>query len=112
MWIIIIIIIAPVFGLFAFSQIILPLLVAWPRATKLGREGRLKKPIPIATFLVAPITWTALLCVSFWAVNKYFGEYPELYCSTLGVTLVIIIAQIPKKTETLRQISKIRGKTT
>lgn len=100
MWIIIIII-GLMFGLFAFSQIIYPLFVAWPRTSRLGREGRLKKPIPIATFLVAPIAWSALLCGSIWVVNKYFGQYIRLYYGALGVMLVIVIAQIPKKNRDL-----------
>jgi hypothetical protein len=101
MWIIIIIIIGPMFGLFAFSQIIYPLFVAWLRASQLGREGKLKKPIPVSTFIAAPIAWSALLCVSIWAVNRYFGEYVMLYYGTLGVTFVIVVAQIPKKNRDL-----------
>ncbi len=100
MWIIIIIV-GLILGLFGFSQIIYPLFVAWPRASRLGREGKLKKPIPIATFLVAPIAWSVLLCGSIWAVNKYFGEYLELYYVALGVMLVVVIAQIPKKNRDL-----------
>lgn len=100
MWIIIIII-GLMFGLFAFSQIIYPLFVAWPRASRLGGEGKLKKPIPMATFLVAPIAWSALLCGSIVAVNEYFGDYLKLYYGVLGVMLVVVIAQIPKKNRDL-----------
>lgn len=96
MWIIIVIV-GLLFGLFAFSQIIYPLFSAWPRAKKLEREGRLIKPIPIATFVIAPIIWGLLLVSSILIVNNYFAEYSKLYYIVLGFILIIVIAQIPKQ---------------
>ena len=61
---IVIFVIGLVFGLFAFSQIIYPLFSAWPRAKKLEREGKLKRSIPISTFLIAPIIWGVLMWAS------------------------------------------------
>jgi hypothetical protein len=63
MWIIIVMA-GLIFGLFAFSQIIYPLFSALSRAKRLEREGKLTKPIPIATFIVAPVIWGALLAVN------------------------------------------------
>lgn len=100
MWIIIIII-GLVFGLFAFSQIIYPLFSAWPRAKKLERERRLIKPIPITTFIVAPIIWGILLAGSILLVNSYFAEYTRLYYIVLGFILIVVIAQIPKQNRDL-----------
>jgi protein-S-isoprenylcysteine O-methyltransferase Ste14 len=100
MWIIIIIV-GLMLGLFGFSQIIYPLFVAWPRASRLGREGKLKKPIPIATFFVAPIVWSVLVCVSIWITSKYFGEYLKVYYGVLGIMLLVVIVQIPKKNRDL-----------
>lgn len=100
MWIIVIVI-GLLFGLFAFSQIIYPLFVAWPRASRLGHEGKLKKRIPMATFLVAPVAWTISVYGSIWIMNKYFGDYLKLYYGILGVMLVVVILQIPKKNRDL-----------
>lgn len=96
MWIIIVII-GLLFGLFAFSQIIYSLFSALPRAKQLEREGKLLKPIPITTFVVAPIIWGTLLVGSIWLVNNYFAEHILLYCITLSSVLVVVIAQIPKQ---------------
>ena len=98
---IIIIIVGLLFGLFAFSQIIYPLFSAWPRAKKLQREGKLTKPIPIATFVVAPIIWGFLLLGSILIVNNYFSDYTKLYYIVLGFILIVVIAQIPKQNRDL-----------
>jgi O-antigen/teichoic acid export membrane protein len=89
------------FGLFSFSQIIYPLFSAWPRAKRLGRDGKLLKPIPVATFIVAPIIWGVLLAGSIWIVNNYFSEYSTLYYIVLGFILIVVILQIPKKNRDL-----------
>ena len=39
-------------GVFASSNIILPLLWAWPKARRLYREGMLTRPIPTWRFLI------------------------------------------------------------
>jgi len=98
---IIIVIIGLLFGLFAFSQIIYPLFSAWPRAKKLQREGKLIKPIPVATFIVAPIIWAFLLLGSILIVNNYFSDYTKLYYIVLGFILIVVIAQIPKQNRDL-----------
>lgn len=98
---IIIVVVGLIFGLFAFSQIIYPLFSAWPRAKRLEQEGKLIKPIPIATFIVAPVIWGALLAGSIWLVNNNFTDYIRLYYIALGVILVVVIAQIPKQNRDL-----------
>jgi len=98
---IVIVVLGLIFGLFAFSQIIYPLFSFWPRAKRLEREGMLVQPIPIATFVVAPVVWGALLAGSIWLVNNYFDEHAKLYYIALGVILVVVIAQIPKQNRDL-----------
>src|SRR3989344_5140734 len=100
MWIIIVIV-GLLFGLFAFSQIIYPLFSAGPPAKRLEREGKLVKPIPMTSFVIAPIIWGALLVGSIWLVNSKFLEYSTLYYITLGFILVVVIAQIPKQNRDL-----------
>ncbi len=100
MWFIIVIV-GLMFGVFAFSQIVFPLVVAWPRAKRLERQGKLKKSIPIFTFVLAPVMWSALLAGSIWLVNNYFPEYTRLYYIVLGFILVVVIAQIPKQNRDL-----------
>lgn len=98
---IVIFIIGLVFGLFALSQIIYPIFSAWPRAKKLEREGRLKRPIPITTFIVAPIIWGVLLLGSVWLVKNYFGDHLNTYYISLAIILVVVIIQIPKQNRDL-----------
>lgn len=96
MWIVIVII-GSIFGLFAFSQIIYPLFVAWPRAKKLERENKLKKPVPVYTFLFPVIIWGTLLIGSILLVRNYFPDYLKLYYIVLGFIFIVTLAQIPMK---------------
>ena len=100
MWIIIVVI-GLIFGLFAFSQIVFPLFVAWPKAKKLERENKLKKPIPVYTFLLPVLIWSVLLIGSIILVQNYFAEYLKLYYIVLGFIFVATVAQIPMKNRDL-----------
>lgn len=98
---IVIFIIGLVFGLFAFSQIIYPLFSAWPKAKKLKREGKLKRPIPVSTFLIAPIIWGVLIWISVWVVGKFWPENINTYYISLAIMLFVVIIQIPKQNRDL-----------
>ena len=98
---IVIFIIGLAFGLFAFSQIVYPLFFAWPRARKLEREGKLKRPIPMSTFLIAPIIWGVLMWASVWAVGKFWPENLNTYYISLVIILFVVIIQIPKQNRDL-----------
>lgn len=98
---IIIFIVGLFFGLFTFSQIIYPLFSAWPRAKRLERGGKLKRPIPITTFLIAPIIWGILILGSIWIVNKFFADYLNTYYISLAIILFVVIIQIPKQNRDL-----------
>ncbi|MBI2852785.1 MAG: hypothetical protein HYX84_06760 [Chloroflexi bacterium] len=89
------------FGLFAFSQIVYPVFSAWPRARKLEREGKLIRPIPISTFLIAPVIWGILVWVSAWAVGKFFPTNLSIYYLSLGIIFLIVLVQIPKQNRDL-----------
>lgn len=98
---IIIFIIGLGFGLFGFSQIIYPLFFAIPKIKKLQKENRLKKSIPLHTILLVPIIWTILTASSIVVVQNCFSSYQQTYYIALGIMLVIVIAQIPKKNKDL-----------
>lgn len=98
---IVIFVIGLVFGLFAFSQIVYPLFSAWPRAKKLEREGKLKRPIPISTFLIAPIIWGVLVWASVWTVGKFWPDSLNTYYISLAIILFVVIIQIPKQNRDL-----------
>ena len=98
---IVIFVIGLVFGLFAFSQIIYPLFSAWPRAKKLEREGKLNRPIPISTFLIAPIIWSILMWIFVWAVDKFSPDNLNIYYTSLVIILLVVIIQIPKQNRDL-----------
>ena len=72
-------------GLFASSNILLPLLWSWPKATRLYRGGRLKKPIPVAGFVIAPVVWTLLVVGSWWVVSSIFPPHSASYAFGLLV---------------------------
>jgi hypothetical protein len=66
-------------GLYASSNIVLPLLWSWPKAMRLRREGKLKTPIPTAGFLVAPLVWTLLVVGSWWIVLSMLPSLSTAY---------------------------------
>lgn len=98
---IVIFVIGLVFGLFAFSQIIYPLFSAWPRAKRLEREGKLKRPTPISTFLIAPIIWGVLIWASIWVIGKFWPDNLNIYYISLAIILFVVIIQIPKQNRDL-----------
>jgi uncharacterized membrane protein len=98
---IIIFIIGLGFGLFGFSQIIYPLFVALPKIEKLQKEDKLKKPIPLYTVLLAPVIWTVLIAGSILIIQNFFSNYLNTYFVALGIILIVVIAQIPKKNKDL-----------
>jgi len=97
----IVILIGFFFGVFDFSNIVYPIFSARPRAKKLEREGKLVKPIPEATFFVAPIVWGAVLIGTIWLVRTYFQEHSLAYELTLFVAFLIVCAQIPRRNKDL-----------
>jgi len=99
--VILVFIVGFVFGVFAFSQVVYPLFSAWPRARKLQLEQQLIKPIPVASFIIAPIIWGFLALGSIWVVNALASSHLMAYFLALGISLVMVIAQIPKKNRNL-----------
>ncbi|KPJ54990.1 hypothetical protein AMJ47_02950 [Parcubacteria bacterium DG_72] len=96
-------IISLIFSLMALSQIIYPLFLAWPMATRLEKEGKLKKKIPIFTFLIPPLIWVILIILSVWLVNAKFPFFSTVYYSILVFILIIVIIQIPLKNRNLKE---------
>ena len=58
-------------GVFASSNIILPLLWAWPKARRLYREGMLTRPIPTWRFLIPFFIWGLLVLGSLWLAGVF-----------------------------------------
>ena len=85
------------FGFFAFCNIVLPLFFSLPLAKRLEREGKLIRPIPVVTFMIAPVLWGVLLALSVWIVRSFFAESALWYYCILGFTLIVTVAQIPKR---------------
>jgi hypothetical protein len=50
-------------GVFASSNIVLPLGWAWPMARRLEQAGRLIQPIPIVTFLAPALSWSFVILI-------------------------------------------------
>jgi uncharacterized membrane protein len=100
MWVIVLIV-GFLLGIFGFSNIIYPLLVAWPKAKKLEKEGKLIKPIPRSSFVIAPIIWFILISVSVWVIERFFSKYMILYVIVLAIGLIIVVVQIPRKNKNI-----------
>jgi len=103
MWIAIIIgVLGFIFGVFALGNIVYPLLVAWPKAKRLEREGKLTQPIPVKLFITAPIIWTILIVLSIWLVSSISPSNLSIYMIVLGITFIIVVVQIPLKNKDLQ----------
>jgi len=98
MWIIVIIG-TFILGVFAFPQIIYPPFVAWPKSKRLLKENKLKSSIPISKFFLPPLVWSAILVSLTIFVREYLEKYFKLYCIVLIFTLIIVLAQVPMKSE-------------
>lgn len=88
-------------GLFGFSQIIYPLFYSLPKIIKLKKGGKFVKPIPIHMILLAPIIWSLLIAGSILIVMNYFNNYYISYLIALGIMLIVVVIQIPKKNKDL-----------
>lgn len=75
-------------GTLAFPNIVLPLLWSWPKARRLDREGKLTKPIPRVTLLLAPVVWFVLVGLSCVAVTTIAPSL--LWGYVAGATLSLV----------------------
>jgi uncharacterized membrane protein YbhN (UPF0104 family) len=66
-------------GIFASTNVLLPLFWSWPKATRLAREGRLKRQIPVAGFVIAPVVWTLLALALWWLIAAIFPTHSFAY---------------------------------
>jgi hypothetical protein len=64
-------------------------------------EAATREPVPIATFIVAPIIWGALLPGTILLVNIYFNECAKFCFIALGFIPIVVIAQIPEQKRNL-----------
>jgi hypothetical protein len=85
MWFIVGVVLGYTVGIFAASNIVLPLLWSWPKAQRLNREGRLVRPIPAGIFFVAPMVWGALVLGSMVLVSAVFPSAWIGYASALAI---------------------------
>jgi hypothetical protein len=90
-------------GIHAFTNIVLPLFWAWPKARRLGREGLLSKPIPAATFLVAPLMWTVLVSGPLLLAAVVLPSVAGAYLAGLLVSLGQTVSSLLKPNAKLRQ---------
>jgi hypothetical protein len=61
-------------GLFAASNVLLPLFWAWPKARKLERDGQLFRPIPAARFVAPAAIWSLGVAVTVLLVDGFGGS--------------------------------------
>ena len=58
-------------GVYAASNVLLPLFWAWPKAMHLHRMEKLIRRIPAHRFLIAPLTWGLLILGSLWLITFF-----------------------------------------
>jgi len=90
-------------AVFAASNILLPLLWAWPLAQRLYRAGRLAKEIPATRFVVAPVFWTVILFLSIVAYWKVFPAYGIAYLLGLLAGWIKISALVNKPSKSMEE---------
>jgi len=90
-----------IFGIFSLSQIIFTLFSAWPRARRLQRENALARPIPVESFIIAPVIWMAITLFIFWAIYKFTPENKKVFNIAIGISAFMVVLQIPKKNKSL-----------
>ncbi len=86
-------------SVFASSNILLPLLWAWPKANRLRREGKLKTQIPATRFVVAPLVWTILIVLSLMVVAAMLPDQAYAYASglVLGAAQIGVLVARPSQ---------------
>jgi hypothetical protein len=81
-------------GVFAASNVILPLLWSWPKARRLRLNGMLLRPIPAVLFLIAPTVWSLLVLGSAVLIGAFFaaafGGYAIGLLAAFGQTMRLV----------------------
>tara|TARA_B100000315_G_C14390958_1_gene501931 strand:- start:89 stop:442 length:354 start_codon:yes stop_codon:yes gene_type:complete len=90
-----------ILGIFAWSNIVLPLLFALPLAKRLARANKLTKPIPIRSFVLAPITWSLVLGGLWYWIHTSHPDLQIMWNIGMVCSLILIICQIPLKNQDL-----------
>jgi len=84
-------------GLFLLAQIIYPILFSIPTARKLQSRGVLKRPIPMAYILAAPVVGTIILGGALFVVRTWFSDHLLAFTVGLVVAGLILLVQLPLK---------------
>ncbi len=84
-------------GVFGFSNILLPVLWAWPKARRLQRQGRLVMPIPARRFLIAPLVWALLILGSLWLVSSLVDPFGYALGLVIGFVQIVKVALKPNE---------------
>ena len=92
-----------IFGLFAASQIFLPILHSLPKLVIMERRGLLKKKPPLWYTLITPVIWILLTLLIVWSFDKFFPTNKIYFLIGLGISTFVILIQIPIKNKDLEK---------
>jgi hypothetical protein len=87
---VVLVVVGYVIGVFAASNIVLPLLWAWPKARRLERVGGLTSPIPTFRFVVNPLLWTVMLFGTYFVATRASND-AAWYAAGLTVAFAQIV---------------------
>jgi L-asparagine transporter-like permease len=85
------------FGLFVFSNIILPILYSLPRLRRERKAGNLIKNVPISVTLIPVISWSIILTLILYYSRIYFETRFIFICIGLVISAILIIITLIKK---------------
>ena len=103
MKIFLLIVITNIVGIFALSNIILPLFYTLPRIRKEEKAGNLIKPLSLKRILLAPIKWFIILLGMVFIYLNFFAEWFLLLISILVICLLYLIIKLLRKDKALKE---------
>ena len=86
--------ISGIIGLFAISNIILPLFYTIPRLNREKRIGNLKKKVPFIMIIWSPIIWLIILIIGIYILWMNFPEIMIYVYIGLGFAFIMILKRL------------------
>lgn len=101
--ILIVLFVSFVLGIFAFSNIIFPIIYGLPLVRRLQSEDALSKPIPTLRVITPCVLWSVILYGIWYATQQYHPGYERALLLGLGASLVLVFIWGPQQRQSLAE---------